>query len=39
MYNQRNFIIFPSSELFKIDFSTILESSEETVRLSVSGEY
>ena len=38
MYNQRNFIIFPTSELFKIDFSTVLESSEETVRRSVSGE-
>lgn len=35
MYNDRNFIIFPTSELSKIDFSTVLETSEETVRKSV----
>lgn len=38
MYDQRNFIIFPTSELFKIDFSTVLETSEETVRRSVSAD-
>ena len=38
MYEQRNFILFPTSELSKIDFSTVLETSEETVRRSVSGD-
>lgn len=37
MYNNRNFIIFPVSELSKIDFSQVLETSEETVRKSVDG--
>ena len=37
MYTDRNFIIFPVSELSKIDFTQVLETSEETVRKSVDG--
>jgi len=37
MYNDRNFIIFPTSELSKVDFSQVLETSTETVRRSVDG--
>jgi hypothetical protein len=36
-YNDRNFIIFPTSELSKVDFSQVLETSAETVRRSVDG--
>jgi hypothetical protein len=35
MYENRNFIIFNVSELHKIDFSQVLETSAETVRKSV----
>jgi hypothetical protein len=34
-YNQRNFVIFNTSELDKIDFNQVLETSSETVRKSV----
>lgn len=34
MYQKRNFIVFNVSELNKIDFSQVLETSEETVRKS-----
>jgi hypothetical protein len=37
MYEQRNFVIFNTSELSTIDFSQVLETSEETVRKSVDG--
>ena len=37
MYNNRNFIIFPVSELSKINFDEVLETSQETVRVSVDG--
>nr|QMP83415.1 MAG: hypothetical protein [Caudoviricetes sp.] len=36
-YNDRNFIIFPTSELSKVDFSQVLETSAETARRSVDG--
>lgn len=35
MYQNRNFIVFNVSELNKIDFSQVLQTSEETVRKSV----
>jgi hypothetical protein len=34
-YNQRNFVIFSTTELDKIDFNQVLETSSETVRKSV----
>jgi hypothetical protein len=37
MYYDREFMIFPTSELYKIDFDQVLETSEETVRKSVDG--
>jgi hypothetical protein len=37
MYSTREYIIFPTSELSKIDFNQVLETSEETVRKSVDG--
>jgi hypothetical protein len=36
-YEIRNFMIFPVTELSKIDFSQVLETSAETVRVSVDG--
>lgn len=36
-YQDREFMIFPVSELNKIDFNQILETSSETVRKSVDG--
>lgn len=33
----RNFMIFPVTELGKIDFSQVLETSVETIRKSVDG--
>lgn len=36
-YNNREFMIFSVSELDKIDFSQVLETSAETVRKSVDG--
>jgi len=37
MYEQRNFMIFSTSETGSIDFSEVLETSAETLRLSVDG--
>jgi hypothetical protein len=35
MYDQRNFVIFSLTELNKIDFTQVLETSAETLRRSV----
>ena len=35
MYSNRNYVIFNTSELEKIDFTQVLETSAETVRRSV----
>lgn len=37
MYTDREFMIFPVSELYKIDFTQVLETSADTVRKSVDG--
>ena len=37
MYEQRNFMIFSTSETGSIDFSEVLETSSETLRLNVNG--
>lgn len=37
IYEHRNYIIFPVSELYKVDFEQVLETSVETVRKSVDG--
>jgi hypothetical protein len=37
MYENRNFMIFSTSETGSIDFNEVLETSSETLRLSVSG--
>ena len=37
MYENRNYLIIPVSELSKVDFSLVGETSEETVRRSVDG--
>ena len=37
MYENRNFMIFSTSETGSIDFSEVLETSSETLRLNVSG--
>lgn len=37
MYESRQFMIFSASELPKVDFSQVLETSAETVRLSTDG--
>ena len=37
MYEQRNFMIFSTSETGSIDFNEVLETSSETLRLSVNG--
>ena len=37
MYTDREFMIFPVSELDKINFAQVLETSAETVRKSVDG--
>jgi len=37
MYSTREYIIFPTTELSKIDFNQVLETSEETVRKSIDG--
>lgn len=34
-YNDRNFIIFPTSELSKVNFNEVLETSADTTRKSV----
>jgi len=36
-YNNREYMIFSITELSKIDFSQVLETSSETVRKSVDG--
>ena len=36
MYSSREYLIFPITELSKVDFSQVLETSEETVRKSVN---
>lgn len=36
-FQDREFMIFQVSELYKIDFSQVLETSEETVRRSTDG--
>jgi hypothetical protein len=37
MYENRNFVIFNTSELDQIDFDQVLETSADTVRQSVDG--
>ena len=37
MYEQRNFAIFSLTEIEKIDFSQVLETSAETLRVSTDG--
>ena len=37
MYTNRNFMIFATSETGSIDFSEVLETSSETLRLNLSG--
>lgn len=37
MYTNRNFMIFSTSETGSIDFNEVLETSAETLRLSVNG--
>ena len=34
-YNNLTYIVFPTSQLYKIDFSQVYETSADTVRLSV----
>lgn len=36
-YENREYLIFPVSELNKVDFNQVLETSAETVRKSVDG--
>lgn len=36
MYSTREYLIFPITELSKVDFNQVLETSEETVRKSVN---
>lgn len=38
LYEDRQYMIFNVSELDSVDFDTVLETSAETVRRSVSGE-
>jgi hypothetical protein len=35
MYENRNYLIFPVTELNKVDFNLVLETSSETLRKSV----
>ena len=37
MYEQRNFAIFSTTELDKIDFSQVLETSADTLRVNTDG--
>lgn len=37
MYEQRNFMIFTTSETGSIDYNQVLETSAQTLRLSVNG--
>jgi hypothetical protein len=36
-YQNRQYLIFPTDQLNKIDFSQVLETSQQTVRKSVDG--
>lgn len=38
MYENRNYLIFSVTEIDKIDFSKVCETSSETLRFSVSGD-
>jgi hypothetical protein len=35
MYNERQYLIFPTTQLSKVDFTQVLETSEDTVRKSI----
>ena len=37
MYEQRQYLIFPTTQLNKVDFTQVLETSQDTVRKSVDG--
>ena len=37
MYSTRQYLIFPISEISKINYSLILETSEESLRKSIDG--
>lgn len=37
MFDNRNYLIFNFSEVDKVDFNQVLETSAETLRLSVDG--
>lgn len=37
MYEQRSYLIFSVNQLSQVDFSQVLETSAETVRLSANG--
>ena len=37
MYENRNYMIFNISEVNQIDFNTVLETSAQTIRVSVDG--
>ena len=37
MYSNRNFLIFPVTEISKVDFSQVCETSIDTIRKSVDG--
>jgi hypothetical protein len=37
MYEQRNFVIFSLTEIDKIDFTQVLETSADTLRVSTDG--
>jgi hypothetical protein len=37
MYSDRNFLIFPVTELPKVEFSQVCETSSSTLRFSVDG--
>ena len=36
MYEQRQYLIFPTEQLHKVDFTQVLETSQDTVRKSVN---
>jgi hypothetical protein len=36
MYNERQYLIFPTTQLSKVDFTQVLETSEDTVRKSIN---
>jgi hypothetical protein len=37
MYDNREYLIFPSNQLSSVDFNEVLETSEDTVRKSMDG--